>query len=173
MSNVVMTNVLRFFALVFIQVLILKDINIGGQSFNYINIIIYPLFLILLPLRTPHSVLVLLGFLTGIFVDAFYDTYGIHASACVFTGFIRPYILRILSPKGGYNLNFSPTKNRFGINWFFGYCSAMLFLHLFFYFSVDAFTFYFLDEIFIRTISTFLISLFIILIYKYLLDPVE
>ena len=173
MSNVVMTNVLRFLAFVFIQVLILKDINIGGQSFNYINIIIYPLFLILLPLRTPHSILVLLGFLTGIFVDAFYDTYGIHASAAVFTGFIRPYVLQIFSPKGGYNLNFSPTKNRFGINWFLAYCSMMLFLHLFFYFSVDAFTFYYLDEIFLRTVSTFLISMLIILIYKYLLHPVE
>lgn len=173
MSNVVMTNSLRFLALVFIQTLILRNINLGGQSFNYINIIIYPLFLILLPLRTPHSVLVLLGFLIGIFVDAFYDTYGIHASAAVFTGFVRPYVLKILAPKGGYNLNFSPTKSRFGFNWFIGYCSTMLFAHLFFYFSVDAYTFYYIDEIFLRTVSTFIISMIIILIYKFLLDPVE
>ncbi|MFT5164816.1 MAG: hypothetical protein ACI8P3_000039 [Saprospiraceae bacterium] len=173
MSNVVMTNLLRVLALVFIQVLILKDINIGGQSFNYINIIIYPLFLILLPLRTPHAVLVLLGFLIGIFVDAFYDTYGVHASAAVFAGFIRPYILTIFAPKGGYNINYSPTKRRFGLNWFLTYCSTMLFLHLFFYFSVDAFTFYFIDEILLRTISTFIISMLIILIYIFLLDPEE
>lgn len=173
MSNVVLTNVLRFITLVLIQVLILKNINIGGSNFNYINIIIYPLFLILLPLRTPHSVLVLLGFLIGIFVDAFYDTYGVHASASVFLGFVRPYVLQVFSPKGGYNLNFSPTKNRFGLNWFLGYGSTMLFLHLFFYFSVDAFTFYYIDEIFLRTVSTFMISMIIILIYKFLLDPVE
>jgi len=173
MSNVVMTNLLRFVALVFIQALILKNINLGGQSFNYINIIIYPLFLILLPLRTPHSILVLLGFLIGIFVDAFYDSYGIHASAAVFTGFIRPYVLQIFAPKGGYNLNFSPTKSRFGFNWFISYCSMMLFAHLFFYFSVDAYTFYYINEIFLRTVSTFIISMLIILIYKFLLDPAE
>lgn len=173
MSNVVMTNLLRFLALVFIQVLILKDINIGGQSFNYVNIIIYPLFLILLPLRTPHSVLVLLGFLLGIFIDAFYDTYGVHASAAVFSGFIRPYILALFAPAGGYNINYSPTKRRFGLNWFLVYCSAMLLLHLFFYFSVDAFTFYFIDEILLRTISTFIISMLIIGIYISLFDPEE
>lgn len=173
MSNVVMTNLLRFFTLVFIQVLILKDIHLGGQSFNYISIIIYPLFLILLPLRTPHSVLVLLGFLMGIFIDAFYDTYGVHASACVFTGFIRPYVLKLLSPKGGYNLNFSPTKNRFGLNWFLGYAAVMFFLHLFFYFSVEVFTFVYIDEILLRTISTFIVSMLIVLIYMLLLDPIE
>ncbi len=173
MSNVVMTNLLRFIALLFIQVLLLKNIHLGGQSFNYIHIVIYPLFLILLPLRTPHSILVLVGFAMGILVDAFYDTYGVHASACVFTGFIRPYILAMFAPKGGYNLNFSPTKKRFGINWFLGYAATMFFLHLFFYFSVDAFTFYYIAEIFLRTVSTFLVSMLIVLIYMLVLDPEE
>ena len=168
-----MTNLLRFIALVFIQVLILKDINLGGQSFNYIHIIIYPLFLILLPFRTPHSILVFLGFLIGIFIDAFYGAYGVHASASVFAGFIRPYVLQLYAPKGGYNLNYSPTKRRYGINWFLAYSSSMLFLHLFFYFSVDAFTFYYIDKILLRTVSTFIISLLIIIIYKYVLDPEE
>ena len=173
MSNVVMTNLLRFLAFAFIQVLILKDINIGGQSFNYIHLIIYPLFLILLPFRTPHTVLILLGFLIGIFVDSFYDTFGVHASASVFLGFVRPYVLQLFAPKGGYNLNYSPTKKRYGINWFLTYCSTMLFLHLFFYFSVDAFTFYYIDKIFLRTVSTFIISMLIILIYTYVMDPEE
>lgn len=173
MSNVVFTNIIRFIAFVLIQVLILKDINIGGQSFNYIHIIIYPLFLILLPLRTPHSVLVLLGFLLGIFIDAFYHSYGIHASACVFIGYIRPYVLALFSPKGGYNPNYSPTSHRFGFNWFLGYAGTMLFLHLFFYFSVDAFTFYYIGEIAIRTISSFIVSLVIILIYQLIFNPKE
>ncbi len=173
MSNLVMTNVLRFLALVLIQVLILKNINIGGQSFDYIHLIIYPLFLILLPLRTPHSILVLLGFLIGLCIDAFYDTYGIHASASVFTGFIRPYVLKLFEPKGGYNLNYSPTKRRLGFNWFLFYCSTMLVVHLFFYFSVDAFTFYYFYEITLRTISTFILSMLIILIYKFVFDPEE
>lgn len=173
MSNVVVTNLIRFFIFVFIQVLLLIDINIGGDDFPFFQIIIYPVFLILLPIRTPHALLVLIGFLTGIFVDAFYDTYGVHASACVFISYIRPFVLKIFEPKGGYNLNYSPTKNRFGFTWFSYYAGTMMIAFLFFYFSVDAFTFFYLDQIFLKTFFSFLISTLIIYIYIYLLDPVE
>lgn len=173
MSNAVFSNLLRFIGLVLVQVLVLKSITIGGADFNYISIFVYPLFIILLPLRTPHSVLVLLGFLLGLSVDAFYDSYGVHASASVFTGFIRPYVLGIFEPKGGYNLNHSPTKHRFGINWFAIYAATIMFLHFFFYFSVEVFTFYYIGEIFLRTVSSFLISMILIIIYQYLFDPIE
>jgi hypothetical protein len=173
MSNIVATNILRFIVFVLIQVLLLKDINIGGKDFNYISIVIYPIFIFLLPLRTPHSILVLLGFLLGISIDIFYDSYGIHASASVFSAYIRPYVLRLFAPKGGYNINYSPVVFRYGFNWFLAYVSTMLFLHLFFYFSVDAFTFYYIDEIALRTISTFIISLIIIILYQFIFNPKE
>ena len=78
MSNVVVTHIIRFIAFVLIQVLLLKNLSPGGESFNYIHLIIYPLFLILLPLRTPHTVLVFLGFLIGLSVDnhAIHDVVG-------------------------------------------------------------------------------------------------
>jgi hypothetical protein len=173
MSNTVFSNILRFFGLVIVQVFILKIIVIGGSNFNYVSLIIYPLFLMLLPIRTPHSVMVLLGFVIGILIDAFYDTYGVHASASVFIGFIRPYVLNILEPKGGYLQNSSPTKRRLGPSWFFIYSSVILFAHLFFYFSVEAFTFYYIKEIIIKTVSSFLFSIIIIMLYQYIFDPLE
>ncbi len=173
MSNIVFSNILRFFGLVIIQVFIFKKIVIGGSGFNYVSLFIYPLFLMLLPLRTPHLVLVLLGFVTGILIDAFYDSYGVHASASVFIGFIRPYVLNILEPKGGYMLNSSPTKRRLGPRWFFIYSSTILFAHLFFYFSVEAFTFSYIKEIIIKTVSSFLISIMIIMLYQFIFDPIE
>jgi len=173
MSNVVFSNILRFIGLVLVQVLIFKKIVIGEDSFNYVSLIIYPLFLILLPLRTPHSVLVLLGFVIGILVDAFYDSYGVHASACVFIGFIRPIVLNILEPKGGYAQNSSPTKRRLGPSGFFIYAAIILFAHLFFYFSMEAFTWYYIGEIILKTVSSFLISMVIIILYMYIFDPLE
>ena len=173
MSNVVFSNILRFIGLVIVQVLILKKIVIGGSSFNYVSIIIYPIFLMLLPLRTPHSVMVLLGFVIGLLVDAFYDSYGVHASASVFVGFIRPYVLNILEPKGGYLQNSSPTKRRLGPSWFFIYASVILFAHLFFYFSVEAFTFYYIGEIIVKTVSSFIISIIIVILYQFIFDPLE
>ena len=173
MSNVVFSNILRFIGLVLVQVFIFKKIVIGGSSFNYVSLIIYPLFLMLLPLRTPHSLLVLLGFVIGIIVDAFYDSYGVHASASVFIGFIRPYVLRILEPKGGYTQNTSPTKRRLGTSWFFIYAAIILFLHLFFYFSMEAFTFYYIVDIILKTVSSFIISIVIIMLYQFIFDPLE
>lgn len=173
MNSVVLSNILRFFGLVIVQVLIFKKIAIGGSSFNYVSLIIYPLFLMLLPLRTPHSVLVLLGFILGITIDAFYNSYGVHASACVFVGFARPFVLKIVEPKGGYLQNSSPTKRRLGTSWFFIYSSIILFAHLFFYFSVEAFTYYYIGDIFLKTVSSFLFSIIIIMLYQFIFDPLE
>lgn len=173
MSNIVFANILRFFGLVFVQVFIFKKIVIGGSNFNYISLIIYPIFLMLLPLRTPHSVLVFLGFLIGIVIDAFYNSYGVHASACVFVGFIRPLVLNMLEPRGKYTQNTSPTKKRLGANWFFVYSSTILFAHLFFYFSVEAFTYYYIGEILLKTVSSFLISIVIVMLYQFIFDPME
>ncbi len=173
MNNVVFSNILRFFGLLIVQVLLLKKIVIGGSSFNSVSLIIYPLFLMLLPLRTPHSILVLLGFIIGILIDAFYDSYGVHASASVFIGFIRPYVIKIIEPKGGYMQNTSPTKRRLGATWFFVYSSIILFAHLFFYFSVEAFTFYYIGEIILKTVSSFILSMIIIMLYQYIFDPLE
>ena len=173
MSNVVFSNILRFIGLVIVQVFILKIIVIGGNNFNYVSIIIYPLFLILLPLRTPHSILVLLGFLIGIIVDGFYDSYGVHASASVFVGFVRPFVLKILEPKGGYTQNSSPTKRRLGPSLFFMYSSIILFSHLFFYFSMEAFTLVYIGEIILKAVSSFIISIIVITLYMFIFDPLE
>ncbi|NJK82907.1 MAG: hypothetical protein HC912_02935 [Saprospiraceae bacterium] len=82
----------------------------------------------------------MLGFVLGIIVDYTYMSLGVHASATVFTAFVRQPVLRALEPKGGYNLNFSPTKARMGWAWFIRYVSIMMLVHLLFYFSMEIFT---------------------------------
>ena len=159
--------------LVLVQVLVFSRINIGGDNFNYAQIFIYPVFIMLLPIRTLHTVSILLGFLLGFTIDIFYNSLGVHASACVFMAFIRPYILAALEPRGGYNVNLSPTKSHFGLPWFAIYSGILLFAHLFFYFAVEAFTFYYFWEIMLRTILSFFISAFFVIMYQYLFDPRE
>ena len=171
MNSAVVTNVWRFLLLVLIQVLILKKISPDYGLFIYISVIIYPIFIMLLPIRTPHMLAIGLGFLLGITIDFFYDSIGVHASATVFIAFVRPYILAALEPRGGYNVNQSPTKKTLGINWFMVYSGILLFLHLFFYFSVEAFTFVYLGEIILRSVFSFFISMFFVIAYQYILDP--
>ena len=171
MNSTIFANSLRFIGLLLLQVLVLKRLSPGWESFNYIQVFIYPLFLFLLPLRTPHALLVFLGFVMGLSVDLFYTSLGVHASAGVFIGFVRPYLLSVMEPRGGYNVNQSPTKHQLGISWFLIYSGVLLFAHLFFYFSVEAFTFYYIGEIFLRTISSFFVSMIFIIMYQYLFDP--
>lgn len=171
MNNIIVRNSLRFLFLLALQVLVLKQINPGGASFNYISIFIYPLFLMLLPLRLPHALLILIGFVLGISVDFFYDSIGVHAATCVSTAFLRPLILRILEPASGYNENDSPTKRKYGAAWFLGYASLFVFIHLFIYFSVEAFSFVYIKEILLRTFSSFALSILLIILYQFLFDP--
>jgi hypothetical protein len=173
MNNVILTNVVRFIGLVLLQVLVLQRINLGGAYSNYFHIIVYPLFIILLPSRIPHALLVLLGFAAGTIVDLFYNSPGIHASAAVFLAFIRPFVLGILSPSSGYNMNFSPTKARYGTAWFLSYAAVMMVSYLFFYFSVEVFTFYYLGEIMLRTVCSFFISMLFIIVFQFLFDPLD
>jgi len=173
MSNIILTNIFRFIFLIFLQVVIFKQIVIGDGYWLSFHFYVYPLFLLLLPLNTPRSLVVLLGFLTGLTVDFFYDTLGVHTAAATFTGFVRPTVINWLSPKGGYNINFSPTRARMGFPWFTRYMSILLFLHLFFYFSVEFFTFAYLGEIMKNSISSFIASGMVILIHQIIFGKLE
>lgn len=171
MNSTFLSNGARFLGLLLLQVLVLKRISFEFEDFNYINVIVYPVFILLLPIRTPHALLVFLGFLIGFSVDVFYDSLGVHASAGAFSAWIRPYVLSILEPRGGYNINHSPTKHRFGFVWFFQYALIIMLAHLAFYFSVEAFAFKYFITIILKTISSFLISMIFVIMYQFLFDP--
>ncbi|MEL6635284.1 MAG: hypothetical protein AAFW73_11085 [Bacteroidota bacterium] len=173
MNSTLIAQALRFVFLVLLQVLVFKRLTLGGGNFNYVSVMVYPIFILLLPLRTPSALLIALSFLMGITVDLFYDSPGVHASAGVFMAWIRPGVLAILEPRGGYNLNQIPAKRYLGINWFARYAALLLFGHLFFYFSVEAFTFVYIVDIFLRTLSSFVVSMVFVLIYQFLFDPGE
>lgn len=161
----------RFILLLLIQGLILHRLNIGGAQFNYIHILIYPLFIMLLPVQTGRILLILLGFFLGISVDIFYDSPGLHASAAVFTAFIRPFVLSAIEPRGGYKINSVPTKNQFGTQWFVRYVSILLILHLFWYFSIEVFQLTQILKILLKTISSFIASILFIGLYVIIFNP--
>ncbi len=73
MTNIVVKNIFRFLGLILFQVLILQRVVLGEEWLNFPAVFIYPLFIILLPLRIPHPLLVFVGFITGIIIDLFYN----------------------------------------------------------------------------------------------------
>ena len=164
MNKIIIVNALRFVILILLQALVLRRITFEWNNLAIIHIMIYPLFILLLPIKTPRVLSVILAFLMGISIDIFYDSLGIHASALLFTAYIRSLILKIMEPFGGYNVEDSPTLDTMGMGWFTSYSATLLIIHIFFYFSVEAFSFVFIFEIVLNTIFSFIASILIILV---------
>ena len=171
MNNRFFSQLLRFVFIVLLQVLIFKRLSFSMGGANYMTVLIYPVFIFLLPHKTPHALLVFLGFVLGLTIDVFYDSPGIHASAAVFTAFVRPLVLSMFEPRGGYNLNLSPSKKEMGINNFTFYAATLLVVHLLFYFIIEAFSLVYLGDSLLRTIVSFFPSLVFVIIYQYIFDP--
>ena len=86
---------LIFFSLIFIQVIILNNINFLG----YINPFLYILFVIVFPLKRDRGLLLILSFLLGLSIDFFLDSGGINAAATVCIAFIRLPLIKALTRK--------------------------------------------------------------------------
>jgi len=161
--------ILRFFVLVAIQVLILNNIQLGG----IINPYLYVLFLITLPVQTPRVLLLFIGFFLGISIDLFQNSIGIHASACVLIAFIRPFWLKLVAPRGGFEPDESPEIKKFGFRWFLVYASMLVFIHHLVIFNLEIFR---LSDFFttqLRVIYSSLFTLTLIIISQYLLHKPE
>jgi len=171
MSDLSIRHIIRIVILILLQGLVFQRIEVAGHSFNYFSLLVYPVGLMLLPVKMSRLSLVLLGFVVGLAVDLFYSSLGVHASACVFMMFMRPYIMQVLEPRGGYSVNDTPTPSSFGLNWFIRYSAIMLGLFLIFYFSVEVFTFAMFGQILLKAVSSFLLSFLVVFSYIMLFNP--
>lgn len=173
MNGTILNNVARFIGLALLQVFVLRRITLWWDGFHYFQIFLYPLFILLLPFRTPRELVLFAAFFLGLGIDFFYDSPGMHASASVFIAVLRPAILQWISPRGGYDVKHSPTKAQYGMPWFLRYASIMLAIHLFFYFSVESFTFVYIVQILLKTVSSFVISMLFIWMTMIIFNPKE
>lgn len=162
--------IIRFIVALLAQVLVCKHIILFTDDFTYGTILFYPIFILLLPLRYSKSLILILAFILGLSVDIFYDSPGVHASAAVFTAFVRPFFLKILEPDSGYAIQSIPSKHYYGIIWFMQYAAYILGVHILFYFSVEAFSFVFWKQIFLKSLVTFGLSYIIIVIHQMLVN---
>ncbi len=152
--------------IVLVQILLLKNIQIVVFDRFTLSVLIYPVVVIFLPVEMRRSAVVLIAFFLGLFIDSFYDSPGVHTAALVLTGFFRGTILRLLEPRQGYRNNVSIGPKAYGLSWFLYYLGVLLFVHIFAYFSLDAFTFVYIIKILVNTLMSFIVSYLIITLYK-------
>lgn len=171
MDRAIVNSIVRFVFTWILQVFILQQFVWGWGGQVYLQVHVYPLFILLLPMRISRVVMLLLAFALGLSIDWFTETLGMHASALVFTAFVRAPILAILEPREKYALTAIPTKAYMGDAWFFRYAALLMLAHLFFFFSVEAFTFAYIKGILIKTAISWPASLAFVLALVYIFNP--
>ena len=153
---------LSFIACVLFQGLILNNMELGGFFVPFLYII----FILSLPFETPSWLVLILGFILGIAIDSFTNTLGMHTSATVFLAFCRHYVLKIITPRGGYEFNTLPRVNDMGITWYLFYAGTLISLHHLFLFYVESFKltqfFYTLGRTFASTFFTLVLVLIVL-----------
>lgn len=120
-------NTIRFVLLILFQALILNHVLL----FDKLNPFLYVLFILMLPFEIPGWSLLLLAFLSGFTVDVFSNTFGLHTIATLVMAFSRPFILRLLAPRDGYESGTLPCVSDFGFWWFTRYTAILVVIHHF------------------------------------------
>jgi len=157
-------DIIRFFVLIAIQVLLLDHINLGG----YINPSLYVFFILLLPFETTGWVLLISAFLMGFSIDTFTNSTGLHASASVFMAFARPWVIRITGAPADYEGNLKPGIADMGFRWFAFYALILIAAHQLILALLDAFRFAEAGMIFIRMGLSTLFTLMLVIVVEYL-----
>ena len=137
MINSILRYGLIFIVLILLQVLLFNNIQFSG----YVNPYIYIMFILLLPVELPQWILLLISFFTGLLVDFFGGTTGMHTGATVAAGFVRPYILRFISPRDGYEPGAQPSMVIYGFRWFLFYTLLVVAVHHLVLFYLEVFRF--------------------------------
>ena len=163
-SNQILQYSARFFLLLIWQVLVLKNMPLGQ-----VNIYIYPIALLLLPLEISHGLLIVIGFASGLIIDMFYDTAGLHAGVMALVGLLRPITCMLYEPRGGYEMGQALTRERLGWNWFFKYTATL--------FAVTIFAITILEDLdfslvwLMRFVISYIVSMIFVMLYQFIFNP--
>ena len=156
MKNVV-EFLLWFLGLVLFQVLLFNNIQVAGV----INPFLYVYFIIALPIHINRISLVGIGFVMGIVIDMFSNTWGIHAMATTFVAYLRPYILRLISTQEEQD-RIMPRFRTMAGN-YLKYIVLIVFIHHLSLFLLEAFSFKNIWLVLLKSLVSTLITIVFVL----------
>ena len=130
------TNTVWFLGLVLLQILVLNNIHILGYATPFL----YVYFIIQYETSVSRNTLMIIAFAIGIAIDTFSDTPGMNAAASVFLAFLRPFFLRLFTPRDAAD-EMTPSMKTLGVSSYLKYLfisvlSHHLVLYLIMFFSL-------------------------------------
>ena len=160
MSDLV-KNIFRLAIFIFVQVYILNKIP---HLHRFIVPYLYFLFILWLPFTTNRLVLLLIGFFTGLTLDYFKMTPGLHTAACVLIAYVRPFIIGILIPKDTSEFNYhEPSPRSLGWTPYLIYAFILTLLHHTYLVMLEWLQFGSFLDFLIKVVATTAISMLLII----------
>ncbi|MBD0331228.1 MAG: rod shape-determining protein MreD [Chitinophagaceae bacterium] len=125
--NDLVKNIFRFAVFILVQVYVLNKIP---PLHRYIVPYLYFLFILWLPFTTSRLALLLIGFVTGLSLDYFTMTPGLHTAASVLVAYARPFIINLLISKDTSEFTFhEPSPRSLGWTQYLIYALFLTILH--------------------------------------------
>ncbi len=157
----IVSAILLFVLYLALQILLTRNIVL----FDYAFCFIYIACVLLLPNEISLTWLLLIAFATGIVVDTFYNTLGMHTAATVLMAYCRPLIVRAQIDVPGLESRIEFSLQELGVGTFFRYVFVLTLIHHSALFFIEASSLTLLVPTLIRVgASTLLTTVSIVLI---------
>lgn len=121
----IITTIFLFILYVLLQILLVRNLVLFDYGFCFI----YVAAILLLPYEISLTVLLLAAFATGLVVDTFYNTLGIHAAATVLMAYVRPLVIRTQIAPGIQESRISFSSQYMGVGSFTRYIFVLVLIH--------------------------------------------
>ncbi len=108
-----------------LQILLVRNLVL----FDYAFCFIYIACILLLPNEIGLTWLLVIAFVTGITIDMFYNTLGMHAAATVLMAYCRPLIVRSQIDVPGLETRIEFSLRELGVGAFFRYVFILALIH--------------------------------------------
>lgn len=160
MSDLV-RNIIRFVLFIVVQVYVLNKIP---HLHQFVVPYLYHLFLLWLPFSISRIGLLITGFLTGMALDFFTMTPGLHAAACILLAYCRPFMINILTPKDPSEFNYrEPSPRAMGWTPYMVYALVLTVFHHVYLTALEWLSFGTLIGFLIKIVATTAISMLLII----------
>ena len=157
-SNIVISIVV----FVLLQVLVMNNIHLFGIVIPFIYLYI----ILKLPVDISRTSIILISFFTGIIIDIFSNTFGMHAAACTLVGFVRTPLLDRFVDTREMTEKSIPSYKLFGLGKFVRYAVLVVSIHHIALFVIESFSFFQPILMITRLFSSIMFTLLLIFILE-------
>ena len=164
MTRGLLNQIGNFIFFMVLQILFLRNVVL----FDYAFVFVYVGFLLFIPFEISALLLLVIAFFSGLIVDIFYDSLGIHTASFVFLAFIRPYWINSITPRGGYEQGALPNIVSQGLQWYILYALPLIFVHHLTLFMIEKGNFSLFYLTLLKAFSSSLFTFILLVVFQYL-----